>query len=270
MSSQFVDMNDDGFKDILVGSFSGAPQWLEGSEYGYLAPKAVVDKDGEEILIKAFWNIPEKKWDDSERSGTDGHCTSSSAIDWDGDGDFDLLLGDYYGGRMYLRINEGSAKEPAFATTNTPVQAGGQPLVVDGKLAAPCVVDWDEDGILDLLISTGDGGLYFFRNTGSTTDTRFAEKRMLIAPKKSPFAGGEVTTGPLPLAPDTSFHVQPCDYDGDGDLDLLIGGRSAWMSTREGDEGDLWIPGGVQTLDAGSVKRSETTTGDFVWLYRRK
>ncbi len=270
MSSQFVDINDDGFNDILVGSFSGAPQWLEGSEYGYHAPTAVVDKDGEEVLIAAFWNTPEEKWDESPRSGTEGHCTSSSAFDWDGDGDFDLLLGDYYGGRLYLRINEGSAKKPAFAATNTPVEAGGQPLVVSGKLAAPCIVDWDEDGTLDLLISTADGGLYFFRNTGSATDTQFAKAETLIAPTKSPFAGGEITAGPLPIGPNTSFHVQPCDYDGDGDLDLLIGGRSTWMPTEEADKGDPKLPGGVQPLDASASQQDESTTGDFVWLYRRK
>ncbi len=34
-----------------------------------------------------------------------------------------------------------------------------------------------------------------------------------------------------PLAPGSGLHVEVVDYDGDGDLDLLVGGESNWYST---------------------------------------
>jgi len=236
MSSQFVDLNGDGIKDILVGSFSGAPQWIEGSQTGYLLPKPVTDRDGEEVLISAFWNRKTNEWDESERSGTEGHCTSSSAVDWDGDGDLDLLLGDYYGGRLYVRLNEGSATTPAFAGTNAPVIADGKPLVIEKGLAAPRVVDWDGDGKFDILCGGAKGGIYFFKNISDSKDTRFAKAVALIeeAPDVEEFwVGRTPMKDGLPTGPGSSFHIEPVDYDGDGDLDLLVGARTSWVAGPE-------------------------------------
>ena len=34
----------------------------------------------------------------------------------------------------------------------------------------------------------------------------------------------------LPVGPGSSFHIELVDYDADGDLDLLVGGRSEWLT----------------------------------------
>lgn len=229
-----MDINADGHRDILVGSFSGTPQIIMGTADGFAPPVAMVDAEGEDILISAFWNTEDEKWDESDRSGTEGHCTSSSFVDWDDDGDLDLLLGDYYGGRLYYRLNEGTPQEPRFATTNSPVLAAAEPIVIEKGLAAPCVVDWDGDGLFDILCGGSKGGVFLYRNTGRRGEPAFDAPRALIAPvedKSNSFVKLVPAKDGRPTLPGSSFHIEVVDYDADGDLDLLVGARSGWMKT---------------------------------------
>ncbi len=251
MSSQLVDLNRDGHKDILVGSFSGVPQIIMGSAKGFEKPKPIMDAEGQTVLISAFWNDESNKWDKTDRAESEGHCTSSSAVDWDNDGDLDLLLGDYYGGRLFLRENLGDAKTPRFATTNQQVQAGGKPLVIANGLAAPRVVDWNEDGKFDILCGGAKGGVFLYINEGDKKTPRFAAAKTLIPAfkdKSNSFIKRVPAKDGQPTLPGSSYHIEPVDYDADGDLDLLVGARSSWVA-----EGN-----------------SKQQSGDFVWLFRRK
>ncbi|MDA7906472.1 VCBS repeat-containing protein [bacterium] len=229
MSSQLVDLNGDGNHDVLVGSFSGSPHWIEGSEQGFLPAAALKDRDEKDILISAFWNTEDKKWDKSDRSGTEGHCTSVAAVDWEGDGDLDLILGGYYEGGLFLRINEGTATEPKFAQENTAIQAEGGPMVVKGGLSTPRVVDWDGDGKFDLLCGGSKGGVFFYKNVGDKSTPQFASAEVLIEPiVDSSYVKRVPTSEGQPTQPGSSFHIDAVDYDQDGDLDLLVGGRCSW------------------------------------------
>jgi hypothetical protein len=229
MSSQLVDINGDGNHDVLVGSFSGAPHWIEGSEEGFLPSTALKDRDEQDILISAFWNTEDRKWDQSDRSGTEGHCTSVAAVDWEGDGDLDLVLGGYYKGGLFLRINEGTSAEPMFAQKNTPIEAGGLPMVIEGGLSTPRVVDWNGDGKFDLLCGGSKGGVFYFKNVGNQSNPQFAAAEMLIEPiADSSYIKRVPTREGQPTQPGSSFHIDAVDYDHDGDLDLLVGGRCSW------------------------------------------
>ena len=81
MSSQFVDINADGHKDIVCGSFSGTPQVIMGSKNGFAEPVAMKDCNDETILIAAFWNDESEEWDKTDRANSEGHCTSTFPID---------------------------------------------------------------------------------------------------------------------------------------------------------------------------------------------
>ena len=85
--------------------------------------------------------------------------------DWDGDGKPDLVVGAGDGSVVWLR-NEGTLRDPAFAAARVLVPPSPSPGHDDnargeadwGIRAKPCVVDWDGDGRLDLLVGDVGGG----------------------------------------------------------------------------------------------------------------
>jgi Ca2+-binding RTX toxin-like protein len=85
-------------------------------------------------------------------------------------------------------------------------------LVPDvGGTSTPTFGDFDNDGDLDLLVGTGAGTLSYFENTGSASAPAFTARTGGL----NPFNGINV-----------GINVDPAvgDIDGDGDLDLLLGG----------------------------------------------
>lgn len=234
MSPQFVDFNHDGQLDIVAGTFDGSPHVAFGTAKGWRQPQQILDRDGARIVVNQFWNFDTKKWDSTKRCDPkdgefpNGHLTSAWATDWDADGDLDLLLGDHDAGYVYLRTNEGSASEPAFATHNTAVLAAGKPLCVPGTVATLRLIDWNGDGRLDLLCgSMGDaysqgegGGVYVYLDTNERGAPAFGPAAVLIPPSKK--------GGVEPTRPDSGLYMDAGDHDGDGDLDLVVGGYSQW------------------------------------------
>lgn len=251
MSPQFVDFDGDGRLDIVAGIFDGSPHLVRGTEQGWARPEQILDRNGDRIVLNAYWDFDAKRWIETHAYDAPGHqgkahMTSAVAFDWDGDADFDLLLGDHSSGRVFLRINEGTAKEPLFSLENEPVHAGGKPIDVPGTVATMRVVDWNRDGLLDLACGgMGDayndgpgGGVYLYLNEGSHEAPRFAAPLTLLQPGEK--AGHEVKR------PDSAIYMDFGDHDGDGDLDMLVGGYSHWKpkpvpldAAREARAGEL-------------------------------
>jgi hypothetical protein len=86
-------------------------------------------------------------------------------VDWDGDGDLDLLSGSSDGG-VFLFKNDGSRTEPEFGARLTlvapPVSARGEVRFGEGHIEAPgrasrvWAADVDGDQKLDLLLAEWD------------------------------------------------------------------------------------------------------------------
>jgi hypothetical protein len=57
------------------------------------------------------------------------------------------------------------------------IMAGGKPIDTEIGHAAPCLADFDGDGINDLLVGQfGEGKLAIYKNSGTNKEPKFAKK----------------------------------------------------------------------------------------------
>lgn len=206
-----TDWNGDGRDDLVVGMRSsdihnGIAVYLRNSDGSLADP------------VSAF------------ASGTASTITGFALYfrpvvgDWDGDEKNDLIFGQYYGNKgVVFCSNAGSATAPIYHA-NSCVQM----RTTDGALVgqttgstvayiSPEVVDWDNDGDLDLLVGTGaeasEKGIRLYRNTGSATSPTLGEPSVIVSKASTSGLGFE-----------NYYEPDVVDINDDGAKDLLIGG----------------------------------------------
>ena len=134
-------------------------------------------------------------------------------VDIDGDGDFDLFIGDEVGHLSFYE-NIGTATFPSFGY----VQYEPFGLAFIPQYATPTFVDIDGDGDFDLFIGEEVGHLSFYENIGTKTNPSF----------------GYVQYEPFGLAFIPQYAAPAfADVDNDGDFDLLVGDQIGHLSYYE-------------------------------------
>lgn len=194
-----MDLDQDGRRDVLSGSWPGEIHLFRGLEDGTLAAPATIRGPDEKPLK------------------TDS-ASVAFAYDWDGDGKLDLVLGNIKG-EVFVARNATTEAGLAFAAPER-LEADGQPLRVQGD-SGPCVADWDGDGKADLLVGSGDGAVLWYHNVGEARAPRLAAGVELVAPASRPRDASQGSEAPSPCGMRTKVAV--ADWNGDGRPDLLVG-----------------------------------------------
>ncbi len=188
----FGDLDHDGDLDMVSGEQTGILNYFENTGTA-LAPVFVERTAGA-----------------SPFSGFDvGQYSTPALADLDGDGDLDLMAGAYDGTFRYFQ-NTGTNAAPTFvARTGASNPLNGVDL---NYLSQPTFKDVDADGDLDMVAGMDDGTIHFFENTGTALAPVFVERTGAA----NPYQGIDLGIIGAPAVG---------DIDGDGDLDLLIGGN---------------------------------------------
>jgi hypothetical protein len=136
--------------------------------------------------------------------------------DIDADGDYDLFAGTYYAGGITFYENVGTPENYQFIT----ITQNWQGIQITQGKGDPYFGDLDADGVLDLLVGTGQGKIYYYENQG----TAQVPQMVLITDN---FCSIDVQDDASP---------ELADIDGDGDLDLFVGRDSeGGQSPTQGD-----------------------------------
>lgn len=202
--------------DILSGSYA-SPKVKPMSGYFYVlwgedggkfsAPTPLKGNDDQPLVI-------------DENNNVVRICTRPTAVDWDSDGDLDLLVGNFKG-TLYVFKGEGKG---IFSSKAEPVMDDGKPVKINSYHSDPFCADVDGDGDLDVLSGSADGGVQWAENTaGPGKEISIKSFQWLIEPNNEE---AMVWADNIVGGPTLCTRVFADDVNGDGKLDLLVGDKA--------------------------------------------
>ena len=237
-----------------------------------------------------------------------GHLESDSAVmsvgdqahpsiaDWEGDGDWDMIIGGGYGWPRVI-INDGDYMQPRFSEPKL-IESEGEPIrlireeVLGAKghghnmgYAYPVYADWDGDGLPDLMLPNETNRILWYRNIGTRAEPRFGVQQQLLcdgypdSPEMRAQSAGRAAVkgskhGCYPPEPERPFPWRVgagfADFTGDGLVDMVttfaIGTPCATLFIRYKDEtGQLRLKKGptLKTTDGDTFTASRYAPVDW-------
>ncbi len=232
---QFADLNNDGYPDLITGHyFPGDVTWFRGGENGFTTGELLEQEHRDKHPVYGN-NLPVT----DPQSYSYWNYSSVSFGDFDGDGLQDMIVGGY---ALRISKNTGTKYAPKFGTRELLLDINGDPLKINvlndnndntGDLpvsgsynTVPLVVDWDNDGVLDLLVtdcyvSKSKAAVTFFKGVISKEGIRFKPGISLFEVKD----GGKAFPG-------SWLQTYVTDWNNDGIKDLLIGTSVATINGK--------------------------------------
>ncbi len=224
---RYVDYDGDGALDLITGiedwswygwddAWNVKGEWQNGPLHGFvLWHRNTATNDA------PSYASPVKLEADGKPIDVFG-CPSPNFEDFDGDGDLDLLCGEFLDGFTYFE-NTGTRTQPHYAAGRRLKDARGNPLTMDLQMIVSVAFDWDKDGDHDLIVGDEDGRVAFVENTGKRDKTNtpvFARPRYFQQEADALKFGA--------LATPVGF-----DWDGDGDTDIVSGNTAGYVGFFE-------------------------------------
>ncbi len=219
-----MDWNEDGKKDLLTGGRDG-----------FIRIYLNINTDADPVFSN-YTNV--------QAGGATfdaGYTAMPDVVDWNRDGRKDLIVGEDTG-KIWLLINTGTNAAPVFA--NADYMKDGTVALDVGTKAAPVAVDWDGDGLLDLVVGEYTGNIVYYRNL-----------TLGIVPDFAP--GVKLEAGGATIDVEYYSRLDVVDWDNDGILDILSGNRNY----NAAPSGGIWYFRGVGPLSADGATISSSSGG---------
>lgn len=216
------DFDNDGDLDLLCGEF------IDGFTYFQNTGTRTAPLFSSGVRLKAG---------DGKDLRMDLQMITPTAIDWDRDGDVDLICGDEDGRVAFLENkNVSKAGLPVFAAPQY-FQQKARDLKF-GALVTPVSIDWDQDGDEDLICGNTAGYIGFIENVSPVDEKldspTWAKPRYLRADGQViRFLAGENGSIQGPAESKWGYTtLSVADWDHDGRLDLVVNsiwGKVVWF-----------------------------------------
>jgi len=200
-----VDLNNDGYADMVSGKYyPNNVTWFKGSKDGF--------EEGVEIKEE---RRKIEKGEKNQRLGVSMYKCTPRFADIDGDKDLDLFVTDFTS--VYLNKNVGTPETPKFGRREFIITTKGD--TIGGSSPTVAIVDWDRDGISDLLVAdNSDATISFYKGNRNGV---FEPGKPIYKNKKS-----------KKFIPGESYWIYPTDWNNDGLPDLLVGTRIAYKDGK--------------------------------------
>ncbi len=212
---RYTDYDGDGRLDLLLGvgdweaygwdnAFNSKGEWTRGPLHGYVYMLRNSDAAVEPVYEKPVQLMAEGKPIDVYG------MPSPNLADFDGDGDLDLLCGEFRDSLTYFE-NIGTRTEPEYKAGRI-LKYQGEPLKLHLCMIVVVAWDWTGDGHTDLIVGEEDGRVALLEHTGKVVDGM----PEFLPPRHFQQFADEVKFGAL---------VTPAavDWNGDGREDLICG-----------------------------------------------